>query len=489
MIKSSQKLLFIFLLVTLRLHSQEFTGIGTGNYSGVNSVLVNPSLVLLQQSWLDIRLAGAGLFIENNFVYIPRNDFNLTDLLKKNYQFPRYGEYERPILASGGKGFYHAYLDSRLLLPAILYADMSRRFAVALSIQSRFAGAADRIPYDVANFGYYGLEYSRQHNIEYNDHNISGSGLAWSEIGATVAGVLKRERFDLWTAGLTLKYLLGHSGFYAKVDNIRYVVLNDSTVDIRNLTGTAAYAAPMDYSTNSFPGGQSYIQGKGIGFDLGVIFLKTHREIKRLVPQQVCATNFDDYVWRLGISLIDLGMISFDRHARKHAFLNASYFWENANNLGYTYFQEAVDDFSNRLTGSPTGSLIDTAFRIGLPTALSIQYDRQLQHHWYLFAGIVKGLPLLGDAAVKRPDQLMLIPRYETRHFEASFPLTLYRFVKPRLGLALRLGTFTIGTDNLGGFIRQGNLKSADLYFSLRISLRKGHCWRQKHSDPCYDTF
>ena len=484
-----QWLTIFFVALVLPLYPQEFTGLGSGNYSGVNSVLVNPSAALLQRSWLDVRLIGAGLFIGNDYVYIPRTDFNLTDLLKKNYQLPRYGEYERPILVTSGTGLYQAYTDNRLLLPAVLYADMSRRFALAFSVQSRFVGEGARIPYDIANFSYYGLQYTRQQKIEYNDFNIRVSGLAWSEIGATVAAVLRRERFDLWTGGVTLKYLLGHGGFYSLVDNVRYVVLNDSTIDIRNLSGEAAFAAPMDYSTNSFPGGQSYIQGKGVGIDIGLTFLRTPREIKRLMPQQVCATKFDEYTWRLGISLLDFGLISFNKNARKHAFVNASYFWENANDLNYTYFQDAVNDFSTRLTGSPNGSLVDTSFSMGLPTALSVQYDRKLQRNWYLYAGMVKGLAMLGDASVHRPDQLMLIPRYETRFFEASFPLTLYRYVKPRLGLSLRVGTFTIGTDNLGGFIRQGNFKSADIYFSLRISLRKGHCWYGKPSDPCYSTF
>lgn len=482
-------ILFFLFLCTLQAKAQEFTGLSVGNYKGVDAISANPSLALLQRSWLDVRLVGAGIFAENSYIYIPRSDFNLTDLLRKNYQFPRYGEYERPVLAAEGSRLFHAYTDNRVLLPAIMYADMSRRFAIALSFQSRFAGGAERIPYDIANFSYYGLDYSRQHRIEYNDFDISGSALAWSEIGASVATVLKRERFDLWTAGITLKYLLGHSGFYARTDNVRYVVLNDSTIDIRNLTGEVAYAVPMNYNTNSFPGGQPYILGKGLGFDIGFTFLKTPRELKRVMPQRVCITPFDDYVWRLGVSLLDVGAISFRTNAQKHRISNASYLWENANALTYQTVQEAVNDISMRLTGSPQGTLIDSVFRLGLPTALSIQYDRKLEDRWYLFAGAVKGLPLFGDASIRRPDQLMLIPRYETRYFEAAFPLTMYRLVRPRLGLSLRFGTFTIGTDNLGSFIRQGNFKSADLYFSLRISLRKGHCWYGKPSDPCYSTF
>ena len=450
-----------------------------------NSVFLNPSSVLLQRTWLDIRFVGGGVFIDNNFAFVPRSNFNLTDLFKKNYQFPRYED----ILVSSGMGLYNAYTDNRLLFPAFLYADMSRRFAFAIALQSRFAGGAERIPYDIARFGFYGLDYKPQHNFEFDDYNVHSSGLAWSEIGISLAYALKRERFDLWTAGISLKYLMGHSGYYVRADNVRYVVLNDSTIDIRNITGEAAYAVPMNYDNNNFPGGQSYFQGRGMGFDMGITMVRTPRELKRLLPQRVCATSFDEYVWRLGISLLDLGAIAFKKNARKHRISHASYFWENVNNLSYTYVQEAVEDISMRLTGSSSGTLVDTSFALGLPTALGIQYDRKLKRHWFLFAGMLKGLPLLGDAAVHRPDQIMVIPRYETRYFEAAFPITIYRFVKPRLGLSLRLGTFTLGTDNLGGFVRPGNFKSADLYFSLRISLRKGHCWYGKSSDPCYSTF
>jgi hypothetical protein len=93
---------------------------------------------------------------------------------------------------------------------------------------------------------------------------------------------------------------------------------------------------------------------------------------------------------------------------------------------------------------------------------------------------VFQALPIMGDQAVKRANVIYVMPRYETPAFELGIPLSFYRYQTPRLGFWFRLYSFTLGTDNLGMFLRTGDLDNADIYLSLRIPLRKGKCLKSR---------
>ncbi len=478
-------LIFIYLIETIGLSAQETPGLSVGNYAGIHGQQLNPSSALYSPYWLDFNVLGVEVFGQNNAFYIPRSDFNPTDLLRKDYVFPTYGKYDRSFLAKDGTFMRNFYTQNRALLPSGMFIDVTRGYSLGLILQSREAASGDRIPYDIVNFGYYGLEHQAQHNIEYNDFNIYTSGLVWTELGLNIGRTIKRERFDLWTAGITIKYLWGHAGYYADIDNVRYVVLNDSTMDIRNLNAKAGIALPVDYTNNDFPGPNGYTLGHGFSFDLGVTFIKTERELRRLFPGRPCEARFEPYVFRLGLSLLDIGSIHFSENAQKHLFDGVSHFWEHAREFSYSTINEVVFDISNRFYGSPNASLIDSSFSVGLPTAFSIQFDYHFSQNYYLHAMAFQALPIMGDQAVKRANVIYVMPRYETPAFELGIPLSFYRYQTPRLGLWFRLYSFTLGTDNLGMFLRTGDLDNADIYLSLRIPLRKGKCLKSRGELPC----
>jgi hypothetical protein len=246
-------LIFIYLIETIGLSAQETPGLSVGNYAGIHGLQLNPSSALYSPYWLDFNVLGIEVFGQNNAFYIPRSDFNPTDLLRKDYVFPTYGKYDRSFLAKDGTFMRNFYTQNRALLPSGMFIDVTRGYSLGLILQSREAASGDRIPYDIVNFGYYGLEHQAQHNIEYNDFNIYTSGLVWTELGLNIGRTIKRERFDLWTAGITIKYLWGHAGYYADIYNVRYVVLNDSTMDIRNLNAKAGIALLWIILTMTFP--------------------------------------------------------------------------------------------------------------------------------------------------------------------------------------------------------------------------------------------
>ena len=129
--------------------------------------------------------------------------------------------------------------------------------------------------------------------------------------------------------------------------------------------------------------------------------------------------------------------------------------------------------------GNPNASLKDTTLYMSLPTTLSIQYDYHFEGNFYLGAYLLQPL-CFRLKSVRPPPLLALIPRYETRIFGASLPVTVYNYEKIRVGVALRLYSITVGTEKLGTFLGIGNLTGMDFFFSVRFNLDKGSCMSYK---------
>jgi hypothetical protein len=64
-----------------------------------------------------------------------------------------------------------------------------------------------------------------------------------------------------------------------------------------------------------------------------------------------------------------------------------------------------------------------------------------------------------------------ITPRYETKWFEASIPVSLiyYGNWRARLGLAVRAGYFIFGGDALGGLLGLRNMEGADFYAGVHF--------------------
>ncbi|MDO9510643.1 MAG: DUF5723 family protein [Bacteroidales bacterium] len=466
-----------------KVQAQEMFGMVNSNFAGTSGLYINPSSMQNSRYWLDINILTLDVFADNNYAYLPREDFKLLDLLKKDFSLPTYGAYETPTLNKSGWGDRSFYISERLNLPSFMFVNYEQ--AYALQIAYRTAGSGRSVGNDITNFGFYGLNYKPQHNIEYNDNYSGFAALSWAEIGLSYSRQLKYERFTIIHGGVTLKRLLGMGGGYLNVDNLRYVVLNDSTVDIRNLTFEAAYSAPVDYATNEYQGDPLF-KGSGFALDLGVTIIKTEKELRRFAHgDDFCEQEFQPYLYRLGISLLDVGWIKFRNNAQKHRLENVSYFWENLNFDNYNTLVDIMEDVSTRFTGASDGSLIDTTFSVGLPTALSAQFDYHYRGNWYFNTTAITGIPIFGNASVVRPTQISFTPRWESPYFEASLPISLYNLRYPRIGLALRFYNFTIGSDKLGSVLGFNDFYGTDIYFSLKINFRKGNCRKSRETLPC----
>lgn len=468
-------ILFLVLFASLFVRGQEMWGVVGTNYSGSNSALLNPALMHGSKLYMDINLLTADMFAESNYLFIPREDYRPGLYLQEGAELPTYGRKNQSFDHYTEERRYSAYSNIFAKGPSAMLVYNQHAFGIHTAGRTVVSG--NQLPYDITNFAYESLDYYPQWNVNYLDDDLSFGAMAWGEIGLSYANLFYKYGFDQWSAGLTVKYLMGFSGAYLRVDNLDYLVLNDSTVDIRNMDAEAGFALPIGLNNNDFPDGPNF-KGSGVGLDLGITYTRMRQGHSNRKYRQLCKQPHKDYIYRIGFSILDLGGISFKNNAQKHAYDGVSHYWPQIDTLTYSNVNNLAAELSNRFYGDPTASLLAEQMRMSLPTALSLQFDYHYFENWYIGGAFIYPI-MFSNSYLKRPAQIAAIPRYESRHFELSVPLSLYEFTKPRIGLAARVYFITVGTDKLGSYLGMSDFTGADLYFSIKINFGKGFCGKQ----------
>ena len=348
--------------------------------------------------------------------------------------------------------------------------------------------SAKNIPYDLAKFSFEQFEYIPQFDINYIDNrNIYNAQLAWAEIGFNYSYVFKQQSLDYWAAGITIKNLLGYGGGYVNTENADYVMLEHDTLIVHSLTGEAGYSLPLDYETNTLARNPLF-RGKGIGFDLGIIYEKKKRSSSNAYFNKLCAQNYVPYHYKIGVSLLDIGRVRFKQNAEVLVFNDVSTYWPGISKVGYSNMRNLTEQLSNQFYGNPTEIIQGNEIKIALPTALSVQADVNYYNNWFVNGTLVYPLQFSKTGLI-RPVLFAITPRFQTSFFEASVPLTLYDWTKPRIGLSARLGGFYFGTEKLSAYFHFTDFTGIDFYMGIKLSLKKGNC-HDKPSDNCgYDEY
>ncbi len=467
-------LLLPFLSLHKRLSGQEMLGVTLGNYSGTPGLLVNPAMITNNKSFLDIHLVSADVFFMNNFAYIPASDLNISDLFKSNYTFPVYREDSKNFIYYTDEKIKNATINVRILGPSAMIQIGKQGFGLQTGV--RFFTSGSRLPWEVPVFGYEGLIYDTLYNIRFKDYNFDFNSTAWMEVGLSYNYDIYEFLDKKLTLGVTVKKLWGYSGASVKTNNVDYIVLNDSTISIRNLDAEVGFSLPMSYDETGFNQVGRTFKGSGIGLDLGLVYTKKKQVSSRVWRGgKLCSQVYDDYIYRLGISVLDIGRINYKDNAQTHTVHDASVFWDEVDTLGYTTVNQLMTELSTVLYGDPDASYSGNTFKIGLPTALSIQADYHVTELLYVSGFWIHPIRFNMNA-LRRPAQLAVVPRFETRFIELSVPLSLYEYRYPRVGLAARFYFFTIGTERLGTYLGMADLNGLDIYFSIKFSLGKGSC-------------
>ena len=464
-------LLIIFLFLwNISGFSQQMTGLGFDNYNGAAGATLNPAFLSNSKVYLDAHLITFDVFGENNMGYLNKDSTSFWDLVRMVTR-PSYDGPDVDAELYENKDKKNFLASSRIQGPSFMLQDGRQAFAVGLTIRSVSSGV--NLPYEII-LSKGKLSDSTLINNHFDDKNFSAASLNWAELNFSYAyDFIDRGNTKL-SAGATFKILFGIGGAYAATTQVKYYVPDKTTLDVKNFDSEIAYALPIDYNDYENTVLDPVFKGHGIGMDIGILYtqLKTFTDPGE---KRLCAKPYADYIYKIGISLMDIGGIRFRHHAEVHTFDNMQTVWEHFDTVSTPNVRTTMQSISTAFYNDPNASLSDTSFYMSLPTTLSIQYDYHFNGPYYLAAYWQQPLRFRLKT-VRQSPVLAIIPRYETRIFGASLPVTLYNYEKMRIGASLRFYSVTVGTEKLGTFLGVGDLTGMDFYFSIRFNLNKGRC-------------
>jgi len=478
-----QILLFgAFLFLSPVIHSQEMSGVNLSNYGGINTVRSNPSNLVNSQLYYDVNLLAGDIFLENNFLFIHKNDFGFFKLLNKNPDLPSIDVPAEGLDYNSSGKFIRGFVQTDFFGPSfsIVLGDQ----AFGLSIRVVTMTSVTDLPEYLGELMFEGLQYDTLHGLPQNHDRFSAASAGWWEVGLTYAKDFKKSRFDKWSFGVNVRQLWGYAGAYLSNHNADYTVVNDSIIDIRNLDAGLGFSIPIDYETNDFPDPGKAIRGRGTVFDIGLTYTKKQTVSARRSYKNFCQYEYEEVLYKVGVSLLDIGGLRFTENAQEHYYDNVSADWHEVDTLEFSNINTLTRQLSEVFYGDPNASKVADEFLLGMPAALSIQSDYNYYPNWHISSLVV--VPLrLRDAQLIRPGQALVSLRYETDKFEVALPVSLYDFKKLRIGLSARFYYFTLGTDKLGGFFGFDDFYGMDIYFSAKFHILKGFCKRYKSTPDC----
>ncbi len=451
-------LLFLFSL-TQSISAQQQLGMRLERYAGIYSAGINPANTAFTPHNWEVSLFNADLFVENSYAFLRntslqnalRNTDKIVSLADTSAENPPPSDVIFQDFADGSGRKMHFVTQTRVAGPAFSFR-FGEKNVVGLTTAFRSHISAYQIPQILA----YRTIADIPRNQAINIPAVGLSGMTWGEIGLHYSRL--EELGDLQMAwGVSPKILLGYEGFYTRAQsNFDYTQRFDDTVAF----GSAQwdYALTTANLTDDAEQIKLRRQGAGFGLDLGVSWAMPADD-----PE-------DGYAWRAGVSLLDAGFVRFKRTAQRHhiefdTLLTVS----NADFPQRNNAEDVIGDISQAFLGDPQASLQKRAFAIGLPTALSVQFDARLAPMLYVGGVLIQRVPL-SEYAVKRPSTLAIVPRFEHRWASVSLPLVVDDWRSFRAGVAIRLAWLYLGTDNLGSFTSKEKLSGTDVYIGFKIN-------------------
>jgi len=470
----SARMLVLLLLLQGRLAAQEMMGITGSKFSGIHGALINPSLPVLSPQYFDLNILTAHLSVENNFLYMAKDEYRFRRFLKRNPDFPTH--------PPDGKFYYDYYTppdkkgfaSARLMGPSAAISAGRHGYGIYWNVRS--ATSVKNIPMNLAKFFYEGLTYPPQYDIRYvHEQQMNVANLEWAELALNYSVILRDRNLEVWSAGITLKRLMGYAGAYANATHMDYMVPEHDTLIVYSATGIGGMSLPLDYYTDEYMVTPLF-RGNGFGIDIGFTYEKKLRSSGNSEHfRKLCSQYYVPYHYRLGFALIDIGSIRFRQNALKFRVEDGSLFWPGISDVEYTTMNTVVTNVSNHFFGNPTELIIDDQFGIFLPMAASIHGDYNFSGRWFASAQAI--LPVRVQAAqVHRPSLMAVSGRYETRNLCAGATASLYDWTRIHLGVYARFRGFFIGTEKASAFFHFTDFTGIDIYAGLKLSLQKGVC-------------
>lgn len=477
-------LISLFCLSLFTAKSQDYLGLSTGNYAGIQGLSLQPANVADNRYKFELNIFSTSLNFQNNYFGLSRSYFLNNKFSLKEFQ--SFADFKNKVLTINNTGAQNVYfnLNNRINLPSILLST-GKKSGIAFGLQSRTSLAIDNLNSDFARQIYELWKYTPGQNINVVNKNISVNAMNWFEAGLSYGRVLYDNDKHFVKGGITGKYLGGLSSLNLSADELTIKANNDSLLTFSSPYVNYAHSSTAISSQavkNFSPDATSW------GYDIGFVYEFRGRIDKfkflkwKSSNQEIVNTTRRDknkYSAKIGISLLDVGSLKFTSAPLAKDFsANVNSF--NLNNV----HPKSVADFDTMIATMPGVVFQNSgtqAYSVAMPTALSLQLDLHLLKGFYVNAMAYKPFNALNknaDFRIYTPNYFAVTPRWESRMAGVYVPFILNNHKnateKISAGATVRVGPVFVGTSNLLTLVKKENIQSADLHAGLKLPIAYG---------------
>lgn len=475
---------FIVLLsvLTASARAQDFMGYSTGSWGGVNSLHINPANVVDSRYAVDINLLMINVDVSNNYLKVDQQA--LFDPSK--WDLP--GADTVYLIRDSARANSTGLVNLRIQGPSFMFSfgkkkNGVRPNALGFSMNVRMMMNADDLDKRYVNWMNYGIpnnDYLNPFNEKYAQITMN----AWAEYGITYGRIVYDNNEHFIKVGGTLKLLQGLGSLYTRVDNMNYEIKQDTIV---SLQGDLYYGHTNNIGFNPSTGGTSgdpfqfKFEGVGVGADLGIVYEWRPKWEKYKYDMDgetgLWRRDMDSYTIRAGLSLVDIGSISYTRYPG-----SVDYHVNNTTGIPTSVFQGAqgVNDITDTLSTFAGFNVVNTGqttYGMELPMALIATFDYQPVKGLYLnFTPRIAFMTGSSDnSKIHDATSFQFNVRYENPYFGAYMPVGYNLQAGFNWGLGLRLGPVIIGSGNIFSNLIGGQWRAVNVYGGVKIPITHVH--------------
>lgn len=457
----------LLLLCCQTTRAQNYQALNGSSYTGSLTVHNNPASIVNSPFRWDLTLLGVQAKAATNAVQILKYSL-LSKPGNAEYLF-KAGSFERKALLNANINL----LNARIALnkkSAIAFGANIRTYARVASGEYNFIDTL----HTLTDF----LSLNERTQPLGADFISSG----WIEIYGSYGQTIFDNTDGRLNAAITLKLSRGLSGAYAGIQNGRFSRTGTGTnYNLGTAAASYGYSSNYDRWKNSQSTSQNlrdflrYTDG-GISLDAGIEYLIKPGYLASSLEED---ESFYDYDWKIGVSLLDIGVnqFRFGINSRNAVGIRSGISSTELNNKmdstirSLSVFNDSLATVVQQFS-QPGGQ-----FRVLNPARLVLNVDRFLTGAFYINAELSLNLSgVFGKKYfyVKEMNLLTVSPRWETGNWGAYLPISLTTEKNFWIGAAVKAGPLVIGLHNLGLLFSKKSLPNGGGYIALVLHSFKG---------------
>ena len=433
----------MFLSIPHFSHAQSYIGNMIDNYSGVNSILLNPANVAGSKTKFEFNIISVSAFVGNDYLGV-----NFQDLKNIGDGFSFDSD-----VAKSPTNSNNFFGNVDILGPGVMFR-LNKKSSLGINTRVRTFFNIHNISgliYENISDG-----FDSQSDFQVDMQNLAGTVHAWGEFGVTYGRVLFEDNSSRLKIGTTIKYLAGAGGLFTSSPRLG--------AGFNSAAGILTTAGTLDYGyTSDFDSGEiefSDMTG-GFGADFGIVY---ELRSKSNIPIDSAYSN-KPYKLRFGVSILDIGAINYTDVTEFNYGMNSS--------INVAEFDEK--DLEEVLNDNFQGTEILGNKSLGLPSSIQAFADYNVSKKFFL--------SLHGAYSLRSPstfnvnnivNTISVTPRFESKFLSVYSPLSLRQFQSGIMwGIGFRAGPFMIGSGSVLSNLLSSSSKSTDVFIGFKVPVHK----------------